>query len=131
MTLTKFDITALVIIMILVSVSAYLHFRSAPVNDVISDSLGVKDLVQRVKSELVQLEEERLKSNQPALFELSEFKLEIKFVVSEKTTTSGKVEYEVVTVGGDQTFSAEKVQTITINMKASTPVNENAGPSQQ
>ncbi|KPK91870.1 MAG: hypothetical protein AMJ94_06240 [Deltaproteobacteria bacterium SM23_61] len=81
-----------------------------------SGGLGVKELIQKVKSELIATEIERRSSNEAALFEIKDFDLEIKFTVNTSRTVSGKIDYKVVVVGGDKKLSSEEVQTIKLHM---------------
>ncbi len=121
MTLSKFDIAAGIIILILLAISVYNHRKDGSPDAGKAEGLGVKELIEEVKSELVKSEQSRMAANQASLFELKDFDLEIKFVVNERRTESGKIEYQVVTVGGETTFSSERVQTIKLHMTAVPP----------
>ena len=129
MTLTKFDLVAIVIILILIGTSIYRHLKERSNEVIVPQTLGVKGLVERVKEELISVEKGRLQTAQSALFELKDFDLEIKFVVNEKTTQSGKIEYEVVTIGRETSVSTENVQTIKLHMTAIPPEEGEAAPS--
>jgi Trypsin-co-occurring domain 2 len=121
MELSRFDMVAGIIILILIAISVYNHWKIDNSEYGRPHGLGVKELIEEVKSELVKTEQSRIAANQTSLFELKDFDLEIKFVVSERRTESGKIEYKVVTVGGETVLNTEKVQTIRLHMTAVAP----------
>lgn len=121
MTLSRFDLVAGTIILTLIAISVYNHWKASNAESGTRDSLGVKELIEEVKSELVKAEQSRMAANQVSLFELKDFDLEIRFVVNEQRTESGAIEYKVVTVGGETTISSEKIQTIKLHMAAIPP----------
>jgi hypothetical protein len=129
MTLTKYDIISGIAIIILLTICVYRHRRDLSFYSKPNTHLGLQELIEQVKSELIDAEKERINKNQQSLFILKDFDLEIKFTVNEKHEKSGKIEYEVVTIGGNESVSLEKVQTIKLHMIADTPSKYNVGPS--
>jgi hypothetical protein len=94
-----------------------------------SARLGVKELIEKVKSELVATEKKRIESNEAPLFLLKDFELEINFVVKEGTTQKGDVDFKVVTVGGTSDYTTEQTQKIKLVMTAVPPQPEKALPT--
>jgi hypothetical protein len=91
-------------------------------------SLGIKELVGDVKSELYQLEKDRVDKKEEALFEVTNFDLEISFIVRASSKQSGKVEYQVVTADTELQQGIEKIQKLTLHMKT---VGEKRLPAEQ
>lgn len=117
----KFDLIAAAIILLLIALMIYNHRKAISPHATQSEGLGVKDLIEKVKAELIETEQNQIKSNQAALFEIKDFDLEINFVVSTRHTGTGKLEYNVVTVGGETEVSSERIQKINLHMTAIPP----------
>lgn len=94
-----------------------------------SKGLGIEDLIRRVKSELADAEAKRIRNNEAALFELKEFELEIGFVVQERTTAGGKIDYQVVSVDTGTEVGNERVQRIRLRWTTGGPVQQSARAS--
>jgi hypothetical protein len=110
---------ALGAIILLLLIAMILNHRWKANSDLLerqSEGLGVKELIERVKSELIASEMERRAANAAALFEIKDFDIEVKFMVSTVKTVSGKLDYKVVVVGGDSQLSSERVQTIKLHL---------------
>jgi hypothetical protein len=125
----KLDIIIAVGIIFLLLVMLYNHRRVASASAKDSAELGVQDLIEKVKSELIKTEQSRVDAGQAPLFELKDFELEISFVVKTSDKESGKAEFEVVTVGGETEFSSEKIQKIKLHMTAVQPQLRQAASS--
>jgi hypothetical protein len=117
----KLDLVLGAVIVLLVAIIIYNHRRIVIHESNKEEGLGVKDLIENVKKELVETEKNRLAANEPALFEIKDFDLEINFVVSTRRTLTGQLEYKVVTVGDETQVSSERVQKITLHMTAIPP----------
>lgn len=130
-TLTKFDIVSCCIILILISISVYRHINSKSELSSKLNTLGVKTLIEQVRSELLSIQKNQVDGVNRNLFQLKDFDLEIKFIVNEKQNVSGKAEFEVVTIGGDNTITNEKVQTIKLHMTTFPSLEGEVGPSEQ
>jgi hypothetical protein len=87
--------------------------------------LGIDTLIEQVKQDLENLDDRRRQQNKAALFIVESFDLEINFVVRESQSGEAGLKYEVVTVGGKSEVNTEKVQKITLRMKA-----EGVGPGE-
>lgn len=83
--------------------------------------LGVQELIEKVKSELVGTEKKRVEANESPLFMLQDFELEINFVVKENTAQKGDFDFKVVTVGGAADYGYEKTQRIKLRMSVVQP----------
>ena len=125
----KLDIIIAVGIIFLLVVMLYNHRRAASTSAKDSAELGVQDLIEKVKSELIKTEQKRIDAEQAPLFELKDFELEVSFVVKTSNKESGKAEFEVVTVGGETEFSSEKIQKIKLHMTAVQPQLRQAASS--
>lgn len=130
-TQTKFEIASYVIIILLLFINIYLHIKPKPQSIAPSNSLGVKTLIEQVRSELLAIQKNQVDGVNRDMFQLKDFDLEIKFVVNEKQTVSGKAEFEVVTIGGDNTVTNEKVQTIKLHMTTFPPEEGEIGEAEQ
>ena len=129
MSLSRLDFVFIVVILLLLLLLVYKHLvvtKDPGEND---KSLGLNELIKKVRSELILMENDRIKENQGGMFELKDFDLEIKFTVNEKRTLSGKIEYQVITIGSEKEISTEKVQTIKLHMKALGASNGEVSPS--
>lgn len=98
-----------------------LSYRSSTSDNNPSSKLGIKELINKVRSELVETNIQLLKEDKPALFEVREFELELNFVIKESTNDKAGFEFNAVTVGSDTEFSSEKLQKITLKMTAVPP----------
>jgi len=82
-----------------------------------SKTLGITQLVRDVKQELAQMENERIGHNETALFEVTNFDLEISFMVQASAEQQGGVQYHVVTADSRIQNGMEKIQKLTLHMK--------------
>jgi len=81
-----------------------------------SAHLGIDDLVTKIRSELEKVEVQRQSVGEQALFEMKNFDLEISFVVKQTGKAEGKLEAEVITIGGAVERSKEAAQKVTLHM---------------
>jgi len=97
------------------------------------EALGVGELITQVKSELAQMEQDRRKKGDAALFEVKDFDLEISFVVHKHVSAKGEVSYHLVTVGGEVQSAFERAQKVTLHLTTLPPApvrGESVPPSQ-
>ena len=127
-TITKFDLLAAVIIISLIVIIMYQHLFKEKIITKKSANLGVKELIEQVRNELLSIEKNKIDGVNVNIFQLKDFDLEVKFVVNEKESISGQVEFEMVTVGGESTITNEKVQTIKLHMTTIPPQQGEVGP---
>ncbi|HKQ07724.1 MAG TPA: trypco2 family protein [Blastocatellia bacterium] len=120
---SKLDLIITIAIIFLLIVMLYNHRRSSSTAKVDSAELGVKDLIEKVKSELIEMEQNREREGKAALFELKDFDLEINFVVKAVNKESGQAEFKVITVGGETESDSEKAQKIKLHMTVVQPQN--------
>jgi hypothetical protein len=129
MTLSKTEIIIIILILVLIVFLFYWHLKEKnPSGDKNSKGLGVKELISKVKSELVSAEQERINRGDAPLFELKEFDLEIKFVVSQEEKNHEDAKWQLVTVGTESSYSQEQIQTINLKMAVTPPKYETASP---
>jgi Trypsin-co-occurring domain 2 len=117
----KFDLIIAAIIFLLVALMLFNRWKLATDESGADQGLGVKELIENVKAELIEAEQNRIKSNKAALFETKDFDLEINFVVNTRRKGTGKLEIQVVTIGGETEISSEKIQKIKLHMTAIPP----------
>src|SRR5262245_8580424 len=94
------DIATIAVILILLSLLFYKHWRNDPARTEPPKSLGIDTLIEQVKQDLENMDDRRRQQNEEALFKVDTFDLEINFVVRETQSGEGSLKYEVVTVGG-------------------------------
>lgn len=94
-------------------------------------ALGVQDLIEKVKEELIKTEEKRINAKQAPLFELKDFELEINFVITASEKEAGSFEFKAVTLNSETETTTEKTQKIILRMSAVQPQiqQEKASPS--
>lgn len=130
MSLTKFDLITICVIIILLTICIYQHYQNRPLKKTETSVLGIKNLIEEVRSELISVQKTQEGETNKNIFQLNYFDLEIKFVVNETKTASGKVAFEVVTIGGENTISNERVQTIKLHMTTIQPESGEIGPAE-
>ena len=81
------------------------------------ESLNIKELIHAVRQELIESEEERVKKGIPPLFAVDNLKIEVNFVVEEKTETGGGLNLKIVDIGRDVTYSKQQIHKITLELK--------------
>jgi hypothetical protein len=127
MIFNKVDLCCAVLIAAIIAFCLRRHWLADRKKAALSSSIGVRDLVEKVRSELAETEQARLDRRAPSVFQLKDFDLEVKFVIKEEMKQAGKIEYSVITVDNETSYSAEKVQTIKLHMSVMPPVKEEAG----
>jgi hypothetical protein len=83
--------------------------------------IGVGQIIRKLRSELGQLEAERLSNGDAALFRIKDVDLELNFVVKVEQSNKNELHFEAVTVGADQQASLERANKITIHMEIEPP----------
>ena len=64
------------------------------------NSLSIKELLRKVRQELVEAQRERESAGEEILFRVEQLTLEVNFVVSKSTDAKGGLEFKVLTIGG-------------------------------
>ena len=80
-------------------------------------TLGLQEFINDLKTEMANLEAERLKKNETAVFDISGFDLEISFVVRTSSQQKAGVEYQIVTAESQIQQGMERVQKLTLHLK--------------
>lgn len=88
--------------------------------------LEVKDLIRKVKDELVAADLEAIHKREAPLFVLKDFEMEIQFVVRR----SGDLKAEVVGVGGAAGVGSESVQKLKLHWDIAPPRNGSVPPTE-
>lgn len=115
------DILICIAILLLVSLLLYKHWIKRSVESELKDGLGITELIEGVKSELIRSDENRRSSGLPPLFEVKSFDLELNFLVKSSRKGLAGINYELVAVSGETEVSSERVQKILLHMDAAKP----------
>ena len=70
------------------------------INPLPSESLFIKDLIRKVNDELIESRTERIRSGEPAIFEVEKLTIEVNFVAVVNKEARAGIEFRVITVGG-------------------------------
>ncbi|MCC5931048.1 MAG: hypothetical protein JJU28_17510 [Cyclobacteriaceae bacterium] len=81
------------------------------------ENLNIKALIHAVRQELIESEEERIQKNLLPLFKVDSLKIEVNFIVEEKTETGGGLNLKIVDIGRDLTYSNQQIHKITLDLK--------------
>jgi hypothetical protein len=84
-----------------------------------SSEPDLSDILRKVHSELLRSESRRESQGVPSLFALTEFTLELNFVLKSESQNRGGFDLKVVTAGAESKYASEKVQKITLTFKPS------------
>lgn len=85
------------------------------------ERLGIREVITKVQEELRESEKERIRSDKDSLFQVKDFELEIKFVVSTKTSDNQQASLELITLDTKAEYSQEKVHHIRLRMVVPEP----------
>lgn len=97
----------------IVAFAAFLKYAPAQLDSVVApsenpDGLQLKTLIRQVKTELQQADLEAIERNEPALFQLKDFELDVNVVARGTGTGSA----EIVVFGSNVEVSRERIQRI-------------------
>lgn len=87
------------------------------------EDLNIKELIQTVRQELIDSENERIQKGLNPLFYVDNLKIEVNFVVEKVKKTGGKFNLKIVDVGRDVTYTNQQVHKITLELKTSPEKN--------
>src|SRR5947209_4664099 len=98
--MSRLDVALTAVALVLIAIVLYRQIRTLTTDQTAdANPLALDVFVKGVRSQLVQLEQERLSKNRTAITKLDSFDLEVTFVVKKKTTNKAELEYEVVMLG--------------------------------
>lgn len=117
----KLDLILTIGIVLLLAGMLYNHRRSNIISKDAATDLGVQDLIENVKTGLIESEQRRRDKNQAALLELKDVDLEINCVVKASGKGSGSVDLKVLTLGSEADVSSEKIQKVRLHLVAVQP----------
>jgi hypothetical protein len=118
---SKLDILLITGVIILLLGLLYNHRRTITISRKQPAALGVQELIEKVKEELIKTEEKRISAQQAPLFELKDFELEINYVITASEKESGGFEIKAVTLNSETETTTEKTQKIILRMSAIKP----------
>jgi hypothetical protein len=78
---------------------------------------SIKDLIHSISEQLLQSEDERLRDNRPAIFEVDTLQLDISFVATESRGVKGGLDLRIVQAGLDKTYADQAVQRISLGLR--------------
>jgi hypothetical protein len=129
-TLSKLDLGLGVVILLLVNFLIYNHYFRARVSiSQASQQADIHDIIEKVRSELKQADEDRIRRNDAALFEVKSFDLEINFIAKTTEKQEGGVKTELIAISGGSESSLERLQKITLHLETVPPINMDIPPS--
>lgn len=91
--------------------------------------LGIPEFVDKVRTELIEIQARRLDRKQDAVFHVDSFDLEISFVAKVANKAEGGVKLEVVTAGASDESSRESTHKVTLHLSAISPQTLLIAPS--
>jgi hypothetical protein len=86
------------------------------------EELGLQTLISQVKTELSNLERERLTRKELAMFQLNAFDLELQFIVRENSRVAGHGDFKLVAVDNEMQTGSERVQKLILHMTTVPPL---------
>ena len=113
----KSDLIIGAIILILLAFLIYNHRKSKTNPSLPEQGLNIKELINKVESELQKAEQEKIESKQSGLFLVKTFDLEISFLIKTRFTQTGTVEYDFIVVSAEDEVSTEQTQKITLHLE--------------
>lgn len=93
------------------------------------NELPLKSLVEEVKAELEQADQDRQSHGEAPLFLLKDFDLELKFAVHNHAGAKGEFKPALVAVDADVALDTDRAQKVTIHMVAAPPVEGETDPT--
>lgn len=119
----KIDFILGLIVVLVILVAVYVHqTKGATKTDQSAEGLGLQDTIKKVKADLMQANDD----NTAPMFKVKTFDLELNFVVRDRRAENAGIEFKVITLGGEQESSVEKVQKIILRMETiETKVSQN------
>ena len=85
--------------------------------ELIDSTIGIGELLRRIQQELIMSQKERIRSGTEPLFETESCEVEMKCIVKKLEKGSGKVDFKIIAVGGDEEIAKERIHTIKLNFK--------------
>ena len=121
-TINSFVIITFLVILLLF-VSFYEGFEQKQKNEysLKDQGLGVKDVVQTLRSEMILLKEEEFNKKQQHFLDFKSFDLEISFVIKKQEKENGKFDLKFVVIEAGKEIDSEKTQKITLHMETIPP----------
>ena len=99
--------------------------------DTLSKPLFIKELIRRAHQELLESQQERIRSGEPAIFEVEKMTIEVNFVVTQSKEVAGGIDFKIITVGGidldgKMDYQQQQIHKITITLAAVGSTNTSA-----
>ncbi len=87
------------------------------------EDLSIKEIVRKVKSELINAEEEMTANNEIPLFKVKKLSVELNFIINQSETKDGGLDLKVVSASTGKNYSEGEVQKITLEWEGIDSVN--------
>jgi hypothetical protein len=94
-----------------------------------SGDIGIPELINRVRQELIASEESRLENKLPALFVAKSLDLEISFVAKRSAELGSKVVLTAVEAGATVGLESEKTHKMTLHLEVQPPESGSIPPT--
>lgn len=91
-------------------------------------STSLSELIEHVRNELVAADLKRQEEGRESLLELDQLQIEIHFVVTSTDKVKGGFDLKVLSLGGEDEYREEEVQTVRVTLKKATGESE-SGPA--
>ncbi len=85
------------------------------------ENLSIKEIVRKVKSELVQAEHEMVENDEQPLFRVKKLSVELNFIVDESKETGGGLDLKIVAADARKNYHEGEVQKITLEWESLSP----------
>jgi hypothetical protein len=90
--------------------------RRGPAVDPSASGIGIPQLVEQVRSELIEADRQRIRDHQPAIFELRTVDLEVAFVVKRSDKLGSKFSVKVIDLDTAKESSSELTHRMTLHL---------------
>ena len=79
---------------------------------------SLKDIIRRISAELIESQDERRRSGEAAVFEVSSLDIELNFVVTNSRSGNLGMDLKVVKGGGERRYDEQQVQRLVLHLTA-------------
>jgi hypothetical protein len=113
--LDKMTLACLMAGVVLVTIAVYRWLNQRPIS-LPAQTLNLQQLIGDLRHQLLEAEDTRRHSGEPALFRIGKCDIEVNVVVRYSDTVTGGFKYEVITAEQAREYSSEQVQKVTLHL---------------
>lgn len=115
--MTRFDlsllgIAALLVVFVVAKTTIFNH----PKTETSYSDIGLSDLIRKLSDELRRNQEDLLKRDDAALFQLSEAEVEVSFVLKQATSVSGQVSTTAVAIKAGEDYGKDVTNRLKVKL---------------